>query len=77
MTKHLTPIVPISWGELIDKISILEIKKINIKSEVSVTGVGLHTGKVSKMTFKPAADNHGYKFKRMDNKKWRCYKERI
>jgi hypothetical protein len=36
MPIHSTPIVPISWGELIDKISILEIKKINIKSEVSL-----------------------------------------
>jgi hypothetical protein len=27
-----TPLAPISWGELIDKITILEIKKVNIKS---------------------------------------------
>ena len=39
MTKHSTPIVPISWGELIDKISILEIKKININSEVSLRNI--------------------------------------
>jgi predicted nucleic acid-binding Zn-ribbon protein len=27
-----TPLIPISWGELVDKITILEIKQINIKS---------------------------------------------
>jgi hypothetical protein len=30
--KFATPLTPISWGELIDKITILEIKQINIKS---------------------------------------------
>jgi len=30
--KFQTPLVPISWGELIDKITILEIKKIKITS---------------------------------------------
>ena len=44
----------------------MNVKQRTIKSVVSVTGVGLHTGKVAKMTFKPAADNHGYKFQRMD-----------
>ena len=39
MPIHSTPIVPISWGELIDKISILEIKKININSEVSLINI--------------------------------------
>ena len=38
MTKIFdTPVVPISWGELIDKITILEIKKLKIKS---VTALG-------------------------------------
>ena len=31
-TKISTPYVPISWGELIDKITILEIKKLKITS---------------------------------------------
>ena len=31
-SKFATPLAPISWGELIDKITILEIKKENIKS---------------------------------------------
>ncbi|WP_299149388.1 bifunctional UDP-3-O-[3-hydroxymyristoyl] N-acetylglucosamine deacetylase/3-hydroxyacyl-ACP dehydratase [uncultured Dokdonia sp.] len=37
-----------------------------IAKEVSLTGVGLHTGANVKMTFKPAPENHGYKFKRLD-----------
>ncbi|TZF85747.1 bifunctional UDP-3-O-[3-hydroxymyristoyl] N-acetylglucosamine deacetylase/3-hydroxyacyl-ACP dehydratase (plasmid) [Pedobacter sp. BS3] len=44
----------------------MEIKQRTIKSEVSVSGVGLHTGKAVTMTFKPAPENHGYKFKRVD-----------
>lgn len=34
-----TPIVPISWGELIDKITILEIKQINIKQLTALTNI--------------------------------------
>lgn len=30
--KFQTPLVPISWGELIDKITILEIKEVKINS---------------------------------------------
>ncbi len=37
-----------------------------IKSEISVNGVGLHTGAKVTLTFKPAPENHGYKFKRVD-----------
>ena len=42
------------------------MKQATIKKSVSIKGVGLHTGKPVKMTFKPAPVNHGYKFKRMD-----------
>ena len=34
-----TPLTPISWGELIDKITILEIKKVNIKSSKALTNI--------------------------------------
>lgn len=44
----------------------MSIKQRTIKDPVSVTGVGLHTGKQATLTFKPAPDNHGYKFKRID-----------
>lgn len=41
-------------------------KQRTIKKEVSLTGVGLHTGKEVTLTFKPAPENHGYVFKRSD-----------
>ncbi|MDX1828138.1 MAG: bifunctional UDP-3-O-[3-hydroxymyristoyl] N-acetylglucosamine deacetylase/3-hydroxyacyl-ACP dehydratase [Lutibacter sp.] len=37
-----------------------------IKSEVSLSGVGLHTGNQVTMTFKPAPENHGISFVRVD-----------
>jgi hypothetical protein len=37
--KFGTPLTPISWGELIDKITILEIKKINIKSASALDNI--------------------------------------
>ncbi|MET0760281.1 MAG: bifunctional UDP-3-O-[3-hydroxymyristoyl] N-acetylglucosamine deacetylase/3-hydroxyacyl-ACP dehydratase [Flavobacterium sp.] len=42
------------------------VKQTTIKSEISLTGVGLHTGKEVKMTFKPAPINNGYTFVRVD-----------
>ena len=41
-------------------------KQKTIKEEISLTGVGLHTGKEVKMTFKPAPINNGYTFVRVD-----------
>ena len=37
-----------------------------IKKEVSLTGVGLHTGQNVTVTFLPAPANHGIKFQRVD-----------
>ena len=37
-----------------------------IGNQTSCVGVGLHTGVESKITFKPASDNFGIRFKRMD-----------
>lgn len=42
------------------------VKQKTIQNEVSLTGVGLHTGKEVKMTFKPAPVNNGYTFVRVD-----------
>ena len=42
------------------------VKQKTIKSEISLTGVGLHTGKEVKMTFKPAPANNGFTFVRVD-----------
>ncbi len=41
-------------------------KQQTIKNEVKLSGVGLHTGNKSTMTFKPAPENYGVKFKRAD-----------
>ena len=42
------------------------VKQRTIGKEVSLTGVGLHTGKEVTITFKPAPENHGYAFVRVD-----------
>ncbi|MBU2061793.1 MAG: UDP-3-O-acyl-N-acetylglucosamine deacetylase, partial [Bacteroidetes bacterium] len=42
------------------------VKQKTIKTEISLTGVGLHTGKEVKMTFKPAPINNGFTFVRVD-----------
>ncbi|RZJ30077.1 MAG: bifunctional UDP-3-O-[3-hydroxymyristoyl] N-acetylglucosamine deacetylase/3-hydroxyacyl-ACP dehydratase [Flavobacterium sp.] len=42
------------------------VKQRTIKNEISLTGVGLHTGKEVKMTFKPAPVNNGFTFVRVD-----------
>ncbi|WP_262732785.1 MULTISPECIES: bifunctional UDP-3-O-[3-hydroxymyristoyl] N-acetylglucosamine deacetylase/3-hydroxyacyl-ACP dehydratase [Gaetbulibacter] len=43
-----------------------DVKQKTIQKEVSLTGVGLHTGKNVTLTFKPASVNNGYSFKRID-----------
>ena len=41
-------------------------KQNTIKESVSIEGVGLHSGKTVKLTYVPAPENHGIKFKRTD-----------
>ncbi|MEZ4792870.1 MAG: bifunctional UDP-3-O-[3-hydroxymyristoyl] N-acetylglucosamine deacetylase/3-hydroxyacyl-ACP dehydratase [Gelidibacter sp.] len=43
-----------------------DVKQRTIKNNVSLTGVGLHTGKNVTLTFKPAPTNFGFAFKRID-----------
>lgn len=43
-----------------------DVKQRTIEKEVSLTGVGLHTGKDVKLTFCPAPVNNGFSFKRVD-----------
>ncbi|PRP66536.1 bifunctional UDP-3-O-[3-hydroxymyristoyl] N-acetylglucosamine deacetylase/3-hydroxyacyl-ACP dehydratase [Nonlabens agnitus] len=43
-----------------------EFKQTTIEKEVSLSGVGLHTGKSVKLNFKPAPADHGYAFQRID-----------
>jgi UDP-3-O-[3-hydroxymyristoyl] N-acetylglucosamine deacetylase/3-hydroxyacyl-[acyl-carrier-protein] dehydratase len=42
------------------------IYQCTVANEVTISGVGLHTGMVANLTFRPAPENHGYKFKRID-----------
>ncbi|MCZ8091561.1 bifunctional UDP-3-O-[3-hydroxymyristoyl] N-acetylglucosamine deacetylase/3-hydroxyacyl-ACP dehydratase [Flavobacterium sp.] len=42
------------------------VKQTTIQNEISLTGVGLHTGAEVKMTFKPAPINNGFTFVRVD-----------
>ncbi len=44
----------------------MKVKQHTIKKQVTISGVGLHTGIEANMTFLPASPNHGYKFQRMD-----------
>lgn len=41
-------------------------KQRTLKEAIEFKGVGLHTGEMVTMTIHPAADNHGYKFQRID-----------
>jgi UDP-3-O-[3-hydroxymyristoyl] N-acetylglucosamine deacetylase / 3-hydroxyacyl-[acyl-carrier-protein] dehydratase len=41
-------------------------KQKTIKSSISISGVGLHTGNPVTLTFKPAPEDYGYKFRRVD-----------
>jgi len=44
----------------------MSMKQRTIGAEVTMDGVGLHTGSLTSMTFKPAAENTGYRFVRAD-----------
>ncbi len=41
-------------------------KQKTIKTSISISGTGLHTGNEVNLTFNPAPENFGYKFKRTD-----------
>ncbi|MBL0102792.1 MAG: bifunctional UDP-3-O-[3-hydroxymyristoyl] N-acetylglucosamine deacetylase/3-hydroxyacyl-ACP dehydratase [Bacteroidetes bacterium] len=42
------------------------ILQTTLKDSITISGVGLHTGASVNLTFKPAPENHGYKFQRID-----------
>ena len=50
------------------------VKQSTIAREVTLKGVGLHTGQEVTMTFKPAPVNHGYAFMRVDLEGNPCYR---
>jgi len=41
-------------------------KQKTLKEAISVSGAGLHTGQEVTLTFRPAPENHGFKFRRVD-----------
>ena len=41
-------------------------KQTTIKKPITISGIGLHTGLPITLTFKPAPENHWFKFKRVD-----------
>jgi UDP-3-O-[3-hydroxymyristoyl] N-acetylglucosamine deacetylase/3-hydroxyacyl-[acyl-carrier-protein] dehydratase len=41
-------------------------KQRTLKSQVTISGVGLHTGATANLTLCPAQENFGYKFQRID-----------
>jgi UDP-3-O-[3-hydroxymyristoyl] N-acetylglucosamine deacetylase / 3-hydroxyacyl-[acyl-carrier-protein] dehydratase len=45
------------------------MKQTTLKSNISIEGVGLHTGKHTTLTLIPALANHGIKFRRIDGEK--------
>lgn len=44
----------------------MSTKQKTITKEMSLSGVGLHTGAHATVTFQPAAENHGFVFQRVD-----------
>ncbi len=44
----------------------MTVKQRTISKSVTITGSGLHTGQEGHMTFNPAPENHGIKFRRID-----------
>lgn len=44
----------------------MSYKQRTLGAEVTMSGVGLHTGSLTSMTFKPAPENTGYRFVRVD-----------
>ena len=44
----------------------MSVKQRTIKKPVSISGVGLHTGRPVTLTFQPAPENHWFKFQRTD-----------
>ena len=42
------------------------MKQLTISKAVSISGIGLHSGTNIMITLKPAEENHGIKFQRLD-----------
>jgi UDP-3-O-[3-hydroxymyristoyl] N-acetylglucosamine deacetylase/3-hydroxyacyl-[acyl-carrier-protein] dehydratase len=44
----------------------MNTKQRTIRSEISISGIGLHTGRSVTLIIKPAPENHWFKFRRID-----------
>ncbi len=44
----------------------MKLYQHTVKDKITISGIGLHTGVISNMTFVPAKTNHGIKFQRID-----------
>jgi len=51
----MTPLVPISWGELLDKIAILEIKSERLTAEAALANVRAELAKLTEIAAGAAA----------------------
>jgi hypothetical protein len=56
-TKKPAPLVPVSWGELIDKITILEIKRARLGGEAVLANVGRELEALSAIAAPVLADD--------------------
>jgi hypothetical protein len=73
--SHATPAVPVSWGELLDKITILEIKERRLSSPQAVANVrnelAVLSRAVAELNPAPAAlDTLKQKLKAINEKLW-------
>ncbi len=70
MTENQTiieqSVIPEKKPEKVSTNDTKEVMQCTIRQSVSVSGVGLHTGAMVTLTFKPAPENFGYKFQRID-----------
>jgi hypothetical protein len=56
-TKNSAPLIPVSWGELIDKITILEIKHARLGGEAVLANVGRELEALSAIAAPMLADD--------------------
>jgi hypothetical protein len=56
-TKKPAPLIPVSWGELIDKITILEIKRARLRGEAVLANVGRELEALSAIATPVLADD--------------------
>src|SRR6476620_4265081 len=42
------------------------VRQTTLGESITISGIGLHTGASVNLTFRPAPENHGYKFRRID-----------